>query len=279
MKRRTRLSAVVTIVALSTLAPAATATATSTATAASAASTPVTATASAAAGAGATSAAPAAYPVWLAPDAEDSAPQVKRMPAERPNLSNLAPGDRTQWAAEITNIGEPGVLGVEFVAHGENSLMSRQGNGLRLVVDFCPTPLIASLTPRGAMTFDCASKQTRLGTVTSAADQRLRSEQLIGTGETVGVRVLISFPKTADNSFENASASIDVVYTITPTGETAGAVPAAPVEAEEVRTVFPGILATGISVMFMSLAAALVISVGILFLSLVPRGARERGEE
>jgi hypothetical protein len=296
MERRTLASAVLAIATLSILV-------TATATASASASVVVSATATAIATAAPTSSAAIALPADApaatefvpsgfqaaselaasqrsAPDTGDGLPHVKRMPAERPDLRDLAPGDRTQWAAEITNTGAPGTLGVEFVTHGGSSMMSRQGNGLRMIVDFCSTPLASSYTAGGAMVFDCTAEQSRLGTVTSAATQLLTAQDIVDTGETVGVRVMISFPLTADNTFEDSSAAIDVVYTITPLGESVARVePAAPAEAELARAVFPGILATGISVMFMSLAAAVIISLGILLLALVPRGAREGGDE
>jgi hypothetical protein len=227
-------------------------------------------------------------------DSDENTLRVRTMPADSPNLRDLAPGDRTQWAAEVTNTGAPGTLGVEFVAYGDDGLLTGEGTGLRMTVDLCMTPLVVALSANGATTFECASGQKRLAAVTSAVDQRVVTRSTVGTGETVAVRVIIAFPPTAGNASESAAAAMDVVFSITPDGGSTSApassgssdspskstTPVDPGDSLLTRPVFPGGLAlTGISVMFLGLAAAAIISLGVLLLSLAPRRTSARGDK
>jgi len=217
-------------------------------------------------------------------DAEDGMLRVKEMPEKAPNLRDLAPGDRTQWAAEVTNIGEPGMLSVEFVADGPENLMAGEESGMRMTVDLCTTPLVPVISASGAMTFECASGPTRLGIVTAATDQRLTTLSTINTGETVGVRVMILFPASATNSAEDAAAAMNVVFAIAPTdaGDGAAEPPgtAAPTDTQPERpTLFSGLALTGTGAMFLSVAASAIIALGILLLALAPRRARPEEDE
>jgi hypothetical protein len=196
---------------------------------------------------------------------------VREMPAHGLNLTGFAPGDRTQWAAEVTNSGEPGILTVHFLANEGNTMMSGGDSGMQVTVDLCPSALIPSVSAEGIQRFHCETGQTRLGTVTTAGERRLTAERTIGTGKTVGVRVHVMLPATADNSVEDAAADLDVVFSITSRDDAdAASSPATPSPS--------GWLArTGADPAALVFAAAAIIAAGVLVQFLSRRRDRRPG--
>jgi hypothetical protein len=285
MRYGIRASGALTIVTLSILAPAAAAAAAVPATVATASASAATSAAAAASAAASTSTyeitvsaldstplAPTQF-AQNAQNSQDGPLVVEEMPKGGVNLRDLAPGDRTQWAAEVTNNGDPGMLAVDFLADGHGSLMSGGETSLRITVDLCPTKLTALVSETGVTTFDCSSGMHRLGTVTSATKHGLRTARSLDTGESVGVRVLVAFPSSADNSSEDSAASMNVVFSLSPDAVAGG-------DSDSAQRVLPGGLAlTGTNIMFLPLAAGAIISLGILLMSLAPRRTRTEGDD
>jgi hypothetical protein len=287
MRHGIRVSGALTIVTLSILA-------TATVTAAASAAQPAASTSHAASTTASDSPMSALAPKSIQDD-DDGTLLVKEMPKGGINLLELAPGDRTQWAAEVTNNGDPGMLNVEFFADGHQDLMSGGDSSLRITVDLCADPLTAVVSDTGVVTFDCESGLHRLGTVTSATEQHLQTARTFRTGNTIGVRVLVTFPSSADNASENTAASMNVMFSISPQdGGTSTSIPSSPgngagadsgtgndgATPNSAQRGLPGGLAlTGTNAMFMSFAASAIIALGILLLSLVPRRTRTEGDE
>jgi hypothetical protein len=209
--------------------------------------------------------------------ADSSSLVVRQISQDRPILSDFAPGDRTEWAAEVTNTGEPGELNVQLAASGDNSLMTGEEDGMRMFVDLCTTPLQPTVSDLGVMTFDCVSGESRIGSSTSADERHVSAHSPINTGETVGVRVLILFPSSADNAAENSSAALHVGFSLSSEAD-AGTVSATGSDTQYARTALPAWLALpGISPVFVSIVAAALFALGILLVAYAFR--RRTGDE
>jgi hypothetical protein len=210
---------------------------------------------------------------------ENSSLVVRQISANNPDLSDLAPGDRTEWAAEVTNTGEPGTLSVQLAADGDSTLMTGEADGMRMFVDLCTSRLVPTVSALGVTTFTCASGETRIGSSTSADERHVFASSPIETGETVGVRVLILFPASAGNSAENGSAALDVGFGLSSESE-AGTVSATSSDTQYARTALPAWLALpGISPIFVSIMAASLFALGILLVAYAFRRRTYEEEE
>ncbi|MCM6764093.1 hypothetical protein NB037_16895 [Rathayibacter sp. ZW T2_19] len=135
-------------------------------------------------------------------------------------LADLAPGDSSEWAAEVTNTDSTGhALAVGFDSDG--ALLTDE-DGLRLAVDLCDSPFdaVPQVTPEGRTVerFTCASGDVPLGSGPASALGRLETARPIAEGSTVGVRVRVAFPESAGNALENAAGSLRVVFSVAGTG-------------------------------------------------------------
>lgn len=217
-------------------------------------------------------------------DPGDGSLRVTKFPEDELHLRDFAPGDRTQWAAEVTNTGEDGDLGVEFVLVGESDALANEANALQIVVDLCSVAFDSAVSETGAMTFTCPATQTRLGLVTSAAEREMDSHTVIAAGDTVGVRARILFPASADNTAESTSAVMDVLVTVSPLSDdlspsggtdpetdTEGAPPEGTDDEAPRPALFGGLALTGIDVLLLLGAGIIIVSLGITFWTLAPR--------
>jgi hypothetical protein len=202
--------------------------------------------------------------------AEVASLKVEQISEASPDLSGFAPGDRTEWAAVVTNTGEPGTLNVQLAARGDRALVSEEGSALQMFVDLCTTELLPSVSGLGVTTFECASGETRIGSATSADARPIAANGIMDTGETVSVRVLVLFPTSATNTAENSSAELDVAFSLSTDNDT-GIDRADPITA--VATL------PGMGPLFMTLTAAALLALGLLLLIHALRPTSTEGDE
>ena len=178
-------------------------------------------------------------------------------------LADLAPGDSSEWAAEVTNTDSTGhALAVGFDSDGP---LLTDEDGLRLAVDLCDSPFdaVPQLTPEGRTIerFTCASGDVPLGSGPASALGRLETARPIAEGATVGVRVRVAFPESAGNALENTDGSLRVVFSVA--GAEAGY--GAPIAAPIPDPASPGGLAvTGRDLGAALLGALLALGAGVL---------------
>lgn len=131
-------------------------------------------------------------------------------------LTGLAPGDTTEWAAEVTNVGSSAhQVSVAFAVDGGDALATDPRSGLQLVVDLCPSAftiddrLVAG--GRSIERYLCPEGVVPLGTGPAASLGRLDGTRALDRGETVGVRVRVSFPAGSGNGLESTAAALRVL--------------------------------------------------------------------
>ncbi|QWL31133.1 hypothetical protein [Rathayibacter toxicus] len=186
-------------------------------------------------------------------------------------LSELAPGDSTEWAAEAINTGtSPHEFSVAFAVEGTDPLATDPDEGLQLAVDLCPSALSLSeqRTPDGR-TFTrylCPEKEIPLGVGPAKTVRQLAGVHTVDGGATLGVRVRALFPKSAGNTLENTAAVLRVIVTATEPG-------AAPVP----EPGHDGLAATGRDLGAALLGGLLTLSLGAVFFA--AGGRRRRREE
>ena len=131
------------------------------------------------------------------------------------DASNVVPGDTIQRAVTLANSGTSNLAAVNLTttASPTNLLSTDAVNGLRLKIDSCSVAWTA-VAPTTAPTYTCS------GTVTTAlADQAvIGANTVISTtalthGVTDNLRVTLTLPTTADNTFQGLSSTINFSFT------------------------------------------------------------------
>lgn len=138
------------------------------------------------------------------------------------HLQDLAPGDRTEWAAHVTNTGhEPTAVTLAIHASGTDPLIRDPNDGLQLEVDLCPGTLDTHTTSNGSQRFTCETGETRLGAGPAAhlaADPAgLTTQTELAGGDSMAVRVRVVLPTHAGNNLENTQGELRVHVTPTDT--------------------------------------------------------------
>lgn len=130
--------------------------------------------------------------------------------------SGIVPGDTIQRAVTLSNSGDQNLTAVTLTTAATTSskLDTDALNGLQLVVDSCSAPWTEAGTAP-AYTYTCS------GTTASV----LASHAIIGTNLTLAnlasvaaahsdnLRVTVSLPSTADNTFQNLSSTVGFTFT------------------------------------------------------------------
>ena len=131
------------------------------------------------------------------------------------DASNVVPGDTIQRAVTLANTGTSNLAAVNLTttATPSNLLTTDATNGLRLKIDACSVAWTA-VAPTTAPTYTCS------GTVTTVlADQGvIGANTLINTtavthGVTDNLRVTLTLPTTADNTFQGLSSTVNFSFT------------------------------------------------------------------
>ncbi|PPH20819.1 hypothetical protein C5C31_11000 [Rathayibacter rathayi] len=129
------------------------------------------------------------------------------------SLSDLAPGDRAEWAVEVTNTGlAPHEVSVAFVVDG-GMLAQDPRDGLQLSVELCDSAFTVEQVvdgPRTIQRYLCPTDAVPLGSGPAATLGRLDGARPLGRGATAGVRVRVLFPESAGNERELTAAALRV---------------------------------------------------------------------
>lgn len=129
--------------------------------------------------------------------------------------SGLVPGDTVQRAADLSIAGNQDLSAVTLTTTASTSsvLDTDTANGLQMTVDSCPGGWTESGTAP-AYTYSCGTTPATLVASRPVVGSNL---PLAGLGLTTGsvnhVRVTLSLPSAADNTFQNKSSVIDFSFT------------------------------------------------------------------
>lgn len=143
---------------------------------------------------------------------------VTVLPAAPGHLTDLAPGDRTEWAAQVTNTSQDTVpLYATFSTTGTESLVTDPEDGLQLNVALCPDPLESTTVDGGAIVYTCPAETIPLGAGSAAELGPLEATTALAPGDTVGIRARVVLSATAGNAFENTAGQLHARFATTGT--------------------------------------------------------------
>lgn len=129
--------------------------------------------------------------------------------------TGLVPGDTVQRAVDLSVTGDQDLSAVSLTTSATTSsvLDTDATNGLQMVVDMCSVPWTESGTSP-AYTYSCGGTQT---TLVASRPVVASNVALSGVGLTSGstshLRVTMTLPSTADNTFQGKSSVISFGFT------------------------------------------------------------------
>jgi spore coat-associated protein N len=128
--------------------------------------------------------------------------------------SALAPGDTIQRSVDLTNSGSIDLAGVTLTTTASpSSLLDTDAtNGLQMVVDKCSVAWTEAGPP---FTYTCSGSTSSVLASRAVIGSNLSLSPLSATsaGGTDHLRVTLTLPSGADNSFQNKSSTITYAFT------------------------------------------------------------------
>ena len=128
--------------------------------------------------------------------------------------SALAPGDTVQRSVDLTNSGSIDLAGVTLTTTASpSSLLDTDAtNGLQMVVDKCSVAWTEAGPP---FTYTCSGSTSSVLASRAVIGSNLSLSNLGVTapGATDHLRVTLTLPSGADNSFQNKSSTITYAFT------------------------------------------------------------------
>lgn len=133
--------------------------------------------------------------------------------------SNIVPGDTIQRAVDLSNTGNTplSTLTLTTTASPSSKLDTDTTNGLQLTVDSCATAWAEAGTSP-AFTYTCPGGSSNVTSVVTktpviGANMPLGNLNALAKNGVDHLRVTLSFPTTADNTFQTQSSTINFAFT------------------------------------------------------------------
>lgn len=131
------------------------------------------------------------------------------------DATNVAAGDEIQRVVALSNAGslDHSTISLTTAASVSSLLDTDTVNGLQMVVDSCDVPWTESGTAP-ACTYTCAGTPTTLlsSQPVIGSDMDLAGTEALTAGATSHLRVVLTLPATADNTFQGLSSTIDYSF-------------------------------------------------------------------
>jgi predicted ribosomally synthesized peptide with SipW-like signal peptide len=128
--------------------------------------------------------------------------------------SALAPGDTVQRSVDLTNSGSLDLASVTLTTTAPTSslLDTDATNGLQMVIDKCSQAWTEAGPP---YTYTCGGSTSTVLASRAVIGSNLSLSNLVATtaGQTDHLRVTLTLPGGADNSFQNKSSTISYAFT------------------------------------------------------------------
>ncbi|MDX6591644.1 MAG: spore coat-associated protein [Gaiellales bacterium] len=128
--------------------------------------------------------------------------------------SGIAPGDTIQRAFDLTNAGTLDMATISLTSTAtSSSLLDTDGtNGLQMVIDRCSNPWTESGPP---YTYTCSGTTTTIVASRAVIGSNLTMAGLsaLTAGGTDRLRLTLTFPAAAGNTFQNQSSTLQYTFT------------------------------------------------------------------
>jgi hypothetical protein len=130
--------------------------------------------------------------------------------------TNIVPGDTIQRAVTMTNGGSSALSSVSLTTNAttSSSLDTDTTNGLKLKIDSCSVPWTeAGTAPAYSYTCSGTTQSVLATTPVIGSNMTLNNLSSLTAGSTDNLVVTLTFPGTADNTFQGKSSVINFTFT------------------------------------------------------------------
>ena len=130
--------------------------------------------------------------------------------------SNIAPGDTIQRSVDLINSGSIDLSGITLTtsATASSLLDTDATNGLQMVIDRCSNAWTeGGVAPAYTYTCSGATSTVLASRAVVGSNLTLSNLSALTNGVTDYLRVTLSFPSAAPNSFQNQSSTIQYTFT------------------------------------------------------------------
>jgi spore coat-associated protein N len=128
--------------------------------------------------------------------------------------SGILPGDTVQRAVDLTNSGDSGLAAVSLTtsASPSSKLDTDTTNGLQMAIDSCSSPWTESGQP---YTYACSgtTKSVVASRPVIGSNLALANLASLSPSGTDHLRVTLTLPATADDTFEGLTSTVGFVFT------------------------------------------------------------------
>src|ERR1041384_3933832 len=132
------------------------------------------------------------------------------------NASNIVPGDTMQRSFDLTNSGSDDLASITLTtsATASSALDTDATNGLQMTIDKCSIAWV-ELGTSPAFTYTCAGTTSTVLASRAVIGSNISLSNLTTTtaGNTDHLRVTLTFPSGAGNTFQNQSSTISYAFT------------------------------------------------------------------
>lgn len=142
-------------------------------------------------------------------------------PANRLSVAatNIAPNDTIQRAVNLLNTGTIDLSTVTLTTTATTSslLDTDATNGLQMVIDRCSVAWTETVVPAGGYTYTCSGTTSAVITTRPVIGATIAMPGLtaLTAAGTDFLRVTLTLPGTAGNTFQNRTSTIDYAFTAT----------------------------------------------------------------
>ena len=141
------------------------------------------------------------------------------------NASGLVPGDTIQRAVDLTNNGTEDLASITLTtAASTSSLLDTDTTyGLQLVIDKCGGTGWTEAGSSPAFTYTCSGGSTPVLTTRAVIGSAISLSSLsaLTHGATDHLRVMLTFPSGADDTYQNKTSTISFTFNGTQRGNSA----------------------------------------------------------
>ncbi|HEY7257459.1 MAG TPA: TasA family protein [Gaiellales bacterium] len=130
--------------------------------------------------------------------------------------SNIAPGDTIQRSVDLINSGSIDLSGITLTTNATaSSLLDTDAtNGLQMVIDRCSNAWTeGGVAPAYTYTCSGATSTVLASRAVVGSNLTLSNLSALTNGVTDHLRVTLTFPSAAPNSFQNQSSTIQYTFT------------------------------------------------------------------
>ena len=133
------------------------------------------------------------------------------------SATGIVPGDTIQRAVTLSNTGNQALAGITLTTTATTSsvLDTDVANGLQVTIDRCSAAWTEAAVSGGGYTYTCSGTTSSVLATRAIVGSNVALANLaaVGAGASDNLRVTVSLPAAADNTFQGKSSTVAFAFT------------------------------------------------------------------